>query len=474
VNFLGRKVVDSATAKTPRSSSTLPRPGAKPQESAGRRGVETRLHPAENKRYPLLMPVLGLEAEDVRRELENVLKSPGFARNDRQSRFLRFIVERELEGRHEELKESVIGIEVFGRTPDYDTKLDPIVRTEARRLRARLSEYYESAGAGDGVIIDLPKGGYVPVVRLAAHVSRASTSGPVSTSSRSITSRLVPLALAGTAVALAAVAWIRFGPTRPTQIAKSPAYDVYLRARAAETHRALSGAEVSLELFEQAIAKDAFFAPGYAGAAAMEAARSGFDRFAPAERADMIAKGWVFANEAMRLDSRLPDSYDAVAMMQARAAQWIRAEYNFRRAIELAPSDPLWHDHFAMFLLMPLGRIDEAIEQLRTSEGLDPRSPQMHHALMMALRDAGRFADAEAHCQTANEKNDQQMSECWADTLYRQGRIDEVVPVLEEIWANRLLVMGAQCPWVSLMPAPAVGRMPSGLPRSCRGRRVKP
>src|SRR5690242_15150953 len=187
------------------------------------------------------MPVLGLEGEAVREELECVLKSARFARNDRLSRFLRFIVERQLEGRYDEIKESVIGVEVFGRKPDYDTKLDPVVRTEARRLRARLSEYYEGAGARDGVIIDLPKGGYVPVARLAAHVSDPRTTGPETTSSRSMRSRLIPLALAGAAVAVAAVAWMGFGQPHRTQMAKSAAFDFYLRARVAETQRALSG-----------------------------------------------------------------------------------------------------------------------------------------------------------------------------------------------------------------------------------------
>ena len=66
----------------------------------------------------------------VRRELELVLSSPAFARNDRQSQFLRFLVERHLEGRDNELKESVIAVEVFGRDPGYDPKLDGIVRTK--------------------------------------------------------------------------------------------------------------------------------------------------------------------------------------------------------------------------------------------------------------------------------------------------------------------------------------------------------
>src|SRR2546430_12465285 len=113
------------------------------------------------------MPPVESESQAARRQLERVLASPGFARNERMSRFLRFVVERHLEGRDQELKESLIAIEVFGRLPGYDSKQDPIVRTEASRLRARLSEYYLADGKGDSIIIDLPKGGYVPVLRPA-------------------------------------------------------------------------------------------------------------------------------------------------------------------------------------------------------------------------------------------------------------------------------------------------------------------
>lgn len=108
--------------------------------------------------------------EAVRRELELVLSSPGFSRNDRQSKFLRFLVERHLEGRDRELKESVIAVEVFGRPPGYDPKLDGIVRTEAIRLRARLAKYYAAQGSGDPLVIELPKGGYRPTFRQRAPV----------------------------------------------------------------------------------------------------------------------------------------------------------------------------------------------------------------------------------------------------------------------------------------------------------------
>ena len=78
----------------------------------------------------------------MRRQLERVLGSPGFARNERLSRFLRFVVEEHLAGKDDELKESVIAVEVFGRSPGFDSRLDPVVRTEAVRLRARLKDYY--------------------------------------------------------------------------------------------------------------------------------------------------------------------------------------------------------------------------------------------------------------------------------------------------------------------------------------------
>ncbi len=98
----------------------------------------------------------------MRVQLQRILSSSTFADADRGSRFLRFVVETALEGRTGEIKESVIGVEVLGRSPSFDPKTDPIVRVEAGRLRARLSSYYEGEGKGDAVLISLPKGRYVP------------------------------------------------------------------------------------------------------------------------------------------------------------------------------------------------------------------------------------------------------------------------------------------------------------------------
>src|ERR1700679_1749771 len=119
------------------------------------------------------MPILAADEAAIRQQLDRVLQSPGFARNERMSRFLQFVVQRTVEGRSAELKETVIATEVFGRPPDYNPKQDAVVRTEAGRLRARLAEYYHGGGAGDPVIIELPKGGYVPAFRQAEVIAGA-------------------------------------------------------------------------------------------------------------------------------------------------------------------------------------------------------------------------------------------------------------------------------------------------------------
>jgi hypothetical protein len=79
---------------------------------------------------------------------------------------LDFVVQATVNGESEYLKETTIGVFVFGRRPDYDPKADTIVRSQAWRLRAKLRKYYAYEGAQDRVIIDLPRGHYIPIFRV--------------------------------------------------------------------------------------------------------------------------------------------------------------------------------------------------------------------------------------------------------------------------------------------------------------------
>jgi tetratricopeptide (TPR) repeat protein len=103
----------------------------------------------------------------------------------------------------------------------------------------------------------------------------------------------------------------------------------------------------------------------------------------------------------------------------------------------------LWRDHFALFLLLPLGRIEEALSQLRRAEEIDPVSFQTHTALSLAFRAAARFDEAEAHCQKA-AATDRERGACWSQTLLRQGDTEQAVRIMETTWRGHLLEPGAQ------------------------------
>src|ERR1700733_4515127 len=116
----------------------------------------------------------------IRAELARVLQSPIFALSDRRGRFLRFAVEHAISGSEDGLKEYVIGTEVYDRKPPYHPSQDSIVRTEARRLRSKLKEYYESEGKADPMFIYFRIGSYAPVFRLNKHIDVPSLSRGVS------------------------------------------------------------------------------------------------------------------------------------------------------------------------------------------------------------------------------------------------------------------------------------------------------
>jgi adenylate cyclase len=94
--------------------------------------------------------------------LRRILNSPHFDTSDRNRRFLEYVVEETLAGRHDRIKAYTIATVVFGRDDGFDPTLDPVVRMEARRLRRSLERFYLVEGEVGLVRIELPKGGYVP------------------------------------------------------------------------------------------------------------------------------------------------------------------------------------------------------------------------------------------------------------------------------------------------------------------------
>ena len=113
-----------------------------------------------------------VDSRDVQAQLSRILSSPQFERAGRLSIFLRFIVEEVVAGRAASIKESVIGVQVFGRPSGWNPKNDSTVRTQATRLREKLRDYYLTDGARDELVLELPKGSYVPLWRVARRETR--------------------------------------------------------------------------------------------------------------------------------------------------------------------------------------------------------------------------------------------------------------------------------------------------------------
>jgi hypothetical protein len=111
------------------------------------------------------VPVESIRRTQVESELERILGSPEFRTSKRSQEFLRYIVHTSLDGRYDDLKERVIGNQVFQRCPDYDTGEHSIVRVKANELRKRLAQFYGESSDLSSVQIHLPRGSYTPEFR---------------------------------------------------------------------------------------------------------------------------------------------------------------------------------------------------------------------------------------------------------------------------------------------------------------------
>ena len=201
------------------------------------------------------------------------------------------------------------------------------------------------------------------------------------------------------------------------------AYDVYLQARVLSGHRNRRAAVEAAGLYQQVVAKDPLFAPAYAGLAAAYAASSaqGIDDDHGVELAGMRAA----AERAIQLDPLLAEAHAALAMEYARDGRWTNAEMSFRRAIDLDPSNSAAHGDLTLYVLLPLGRIDEGVRQMRIAEKRDPVSPYVQAILAWVLISSGRYDEAANHCQKASGA-----AEYLGRARLGQGRIDEAIQIL--------------------------------------------
>ena len=450
-------------------------------------------------------PALGPGWEQlVRQQLERMLGATSFQQVDRLRRFLNFVVLETLAGRHDELKEYVVGIQVFGKEASFDPRSDPVVRVQARRLRARLVRYYAEEGQADDILIDLPKGGYSPVF------SRRETSVARRRSlSTSIVSRNTACVLAfadhsaagdlayfckglreeiihrlSSLANLRVLAWDGLdggdrSPGRPstgeaavlisgsvrsaadkirvtTQFLDGAtgcylwsntvdgtssdifdtqervagavadklesqlvelsttgshrpgtvnlaAYNLYLQGRYHLSQRTEEGLRKAVEFFEKSLAEDAEYGRAHAGLSDAYALLAHYGVIGPADAWTKVA---ATAASAVMLDSNSAEAHTSLA--HAKATQdwdWQGAEHAFRRAMALDPryaTAPHW---YSTTVLVPTGRIDEAISRMLVAQSLDPVSAIIARDLAAMYYYKRDYETALERCDNAIELN---------------------------------------------------------------------
>jgi len=175
------------------------------------------------------------------------------------------------------------------------------------------------------------------------------------------------------------------------------AYRLYLEGRQAWYGRTNEGLKQSIALFQQAISADPNYALAYAGLAETYIVAPGYDTGIKSKQGTLLAD--EAARKAIELDASLPEAHAAHAAALAQALKWSEAESEFRRAIDLNPNNADAHYFYAFICLIPLKRIDEALQQYQAALTLDPLSSIINTNYALGLMQAHRYPESLAEFQ---------------------------------------------------------------------------
>jgi serine/threonine-protein kinase len=470
---------------------------------------------------------------------DRILGSVTFRQVDRLKRFLRFIVSEALAGRGNQLKEYVIGVQVFDKDSSFDPRADPIVRVQARRLRARLERYYREEGGGDALVIELPKGGYAPVFkdRGATVAGRPSMSATLAGQNTIAVQALADQSPAqdlayfcdglrqeiihclaklealrvlavqpGTAAAAAGVAqqaaMVLSGGVRKSgervrvtvhlidtatasylwsesvdaalgdplaaqelvadavvkklesrlldsgqgRAARRPAdnlaaRNLYLQGRYHLNQRTDEGLYRGLDFFEKAIVEDAHFALAHSGLADAHSLLGHYGVRPPSQVWTQAASS---AATAVMLDGNCAEGRTSLAHVKATQDwDWQGAEREFQMAISLDPRYATAHHWYAMSCLVPLARLDEALEEMRIAQSLDPVSSIVARDLALIYAYRRDYDMALEQCDHTIELNPHFSPAYWALGVIQEQRrdFDEAIAAFQ-----RAIVLSPQSP----------------------------
>ncbi len=439
--------------------------------------------------------------DQISKQLQQILASDVFNRSERHSRFLEYIVTHALEGRTSRLKGYTIGLDVFDRDQEFDPNVDSIVRVEAGRLRTKLHEYYRNVGRDDALVIDLPKGAYVPVfyrnkspeppvktektidkwiatrkpvaalavlpltnhsgdsepdyfsdgfteaiiielakipvlrvISMTSMMCYKGTGKPVKQIAKELD---VTHVLSGSitregnhlrvsvhliqgssdfhvwaenyerelqdliqiqqelAQAIAGQLSIELKPDPDTQgTLNSSALEAYLLGRRYRNELTVDGYHKAREYFSKAIQLDPNYSQAYTGMASCLCALGshGFEVDDPRE---LIPEGLSNAQAALLLDEHQHEAHAFMGIMLLKYSwDWTGAEYSFRRALELNPSDVRATMQYSMYF-ETLAEFDKAIELAQAAQAVDPMSKAVQLNIAWQYFQAGDFVQSE-------------------------------------------------------------------------------
>jgi len=488
--------------------------------------------------------------------LERILSSKAFRQVDRLQRFLRFVVNEALSGPGDNLKEFLIGVEVFGKEGSFDPRMDPIVRVQARRLRTRLTRYYREEGQTDEILIELPKGGYVPLFqkietgeRRHAVASVLPTRNSIMVAPfvddsherdlayfcRGLTEEIV--CTLTNLKALRVMQWsqeddrqdvtqpgnsaMRIGGSvrrtrntiritvhlvdtfsrrylwstsidrqfddilalqeevarviaeklqseltgagagrasdRPTE--NLAAYNFYLQGRHQLAQRTEDALRRAAEFFDKAIVEDPQYAQAFSGRADAYGLLGHYGVLSPVE---VCTKAASDAAWAVLLDEDSVEAHTSLA--HAKSTQdwdFLGAEREFQRAIALDPHYATAHHWYCASCLTPLGRLDEALQEIQVARALDPISSIISRDVAMTHYYRRDLEAALEQCDRTIEQNPHFEGAYWTLGLVQEqrGDLDESAAAFQR----------------GIQLAPHSPRMRSGLARTltASGRRAE-
>ena len=459
----------------------------------------------------------------AREQLARILASRTFQQADRLKRFISFIVEETIAGRGSQLKEFLLGMEVFGKDSRFDPRTDPLVRVQARRLRVRLARYYTDEGQDDEVLIELPKGGYAPLIKRNQPGSRRATSAALVGRNQVVVcpfadytpqrdqeffckgireeiivtlmrlNNLRVVSYASGAAAEGAIdprdaaerlnaAVLIMGSIRKShddyritthlvdgesgrylssvsidrrlddvfsiqqEVAEavaeklssgSPgaghsrgqrstgnlaAYNLCLQGRYHMGQRTEEGLRLAIESFERAIVEDEQCVEGYCGLADANGLLGHYGIVSPAE---VWTKAASNAAWAVQLDGNSSEAHTSLAHVKATQDwDWLAAQREFQRAIQLDPRYPTAHHWYAMSCLAPLGKLEEAIEEIQAAQALDPISSIISRDRAIIYYYLREFEWALEQCDHTIESNPHFSPAYWALGLIQEQRGD--------------------------------------------------